>query len=82
MRVVYGNTADRRWYTEAAAISWGFGVEVQHYGTPDDEADSIAPEGWSVDIMFGPWILSIFSEAGARAVFGDHLTYMGRYQPI
>lgn len=80
MRVVYGSPMNPYWYREGGSVSWGFGIEVTHFGSPaDTEEGDIIPEGWNLTLTFGPWMVDIFSEAGARQVFSEEtLTYMGR----
>lgn len=83
MRIVYGNTMERRWYGESGAVGWGLMLEVVHYGSPSVENDDdIMPEGWEVLIQVGPWYVSILSESAAEIVHGDSLKHMGRLERI
>lgn len=77
MRVQLANVADRRWWSEGGAATWGFGIEVTHYGSEhwDEATDttSLVSEGHEVSIMLGPWSLVFFSKGAFRAVHGEDI---------
>jgi hypothetical protein len=81
VRVQFANTSNRRWYRESQSISWGFGFDVEHYADLEDTGTETVPvgAGWCATLRLGPWCVSLFDEAGFRAIFGSDVQYYGRF---